>query len=352
MLNFVYWPISAIMWFWREALGLVMDKDLGITWALSIILLVFTVRGLLFFPSLKQMRSMRKMQKIAPQMKELQRKYKNDPMKLNQERKAIQQKEGVSTLAGCVPMLVQIPVFFGLFHVLRMFNRTGTGRGQLGLSFEQNRETANYMFSATDVQSFLDARLFGAPLSGYLSMGSEMYPAFSANGDVDFTRTDIALVTVPLMVFSAFAIHMNARISIARQKNRKAAGLVPAPAADDMMAQQQEAMTGMMNKMMLWFMPLMILATGFLWHVGLLVYMTTSNIWTYFQQKIIFGIVDREEVEEAEAEKTQAREARQKLAPKPGVRPNNPKKASRAERKKSAIEQLRESKEHKDQPES
>ena len=348
MLNFVYWPISAIMWFWREALGLVMDKDLGLTWALSIILLVFTVRGLLFIPSLKQMRSMRKMQKIAPLMKELQRKYKNDPMKLNEERRKIQQKEGVSTLAGCVPMLVQIPVFFGLFHVLRMFNRTGTGAGQLGMSFEENRNTANYIFSAADVQSFLDARLFGAPLSGYLAMPSSMFHAFSANDTVDFTRTNIALVCVPLMIFSAFAIHMNARISIARQKARKEAGLVPAPAADDMMAQQQEMMTGTMNKMMLWFMPLMILGTGFLWHVGLLVYMTTSNIWTFFQQKIIFGIVDREELEEQEAEKADVAEKRQKLAPKPGVRPNNPKKASRAERKKSAIEQLRDSKDQKD----
>ena len=168
MLNFVYWPISAILWFWHKLLSYVLDPGWGITWVLSIVLLTFTIRVFLVKPSLNQMRSSRKMSELQPRMAEIRSKYKNDQQKQMEEIRKVQKEMGVNPIAGCLPLLVQMPVFLGLFHVLRSFNRTGTGSGQLGLSVEQNRNTANYIFSPSDVQSFLDARLFGVPLSSYL----------------------------------------------------------------------------------------------------------------------------------------------------------------------------------------
>ena len=170
MLNFIYWPISAVLWFWHKAFGLIMNPDWGITWALSIVMLTFTVRALLLKPTINSMRSMRKMQILQPQMQAIQEKYKNNPEKMMEETRRVQKEVGASPIKGCLPMLVQMPVFIGLFHVLRSFNRTGTGRGQLGMSIEQNYNTPNYIFGVDDVRSFLEARLFGVPLSAYISV--------------------------------------------------------------------------------------------------------------------------------------------------------------------------------------
>lgn len=314
MLNFVYWPISAILWFWHKLLSYVLDPGWGITWVLSIVLLTFTIRVFLVKPSLNQMRSSRKMSELQPRMAEIRSKYKNDQQKQMEEIRKVQKEMGVNPIAGCLPLLVQMPVFLGLFHVLRSFNRTGTGSGQLGLSVEQNRNTANYIFSPSDVQSFLDARLFGVPLSSYISMPESMYQGFSG---AEFTRTDIMMVAIPLILITATATHFVARMGVNRQKARLASGKQSAPANDQMQMQMD-----MMNRMMVWFMPLTILFTGAFWHIGLLFYMVSNNIWTFFQQRIIFNKMDAEEEAEIQAKK----DAQRASAPKPGVKPNNPKK--------------------------
>lgn len=314
MLNFVYWPISAILWFWHKLLSYVLDPGWGITWVLSIVLLTFTIRVFLVKPSLNQMRSSRKMSELQPRMAEIRSKYKNDQQKQMEEIRKVQKEMGVNPIAGCLPLLVQMPVFLGLFHVLRSFNRTGTGSGQLGLSVEQNRNTANYIFSPSDVQSFLDARLFGVPLSSYISMPESMYQGFSG---AEFTRTDIMMVAIPLILITATATHFVARMGVNRQKARLASGKQSAPANDQMQMQMD-----MMNRMMVWFMPLTILFTGAFWHIGLLFYMVSNNIWTFFQQRFIFNKMDKEEEAEIQAKK----DAQRASAPKPGVKPNNPKK--------------------------
>ena len=314
MLNFVYWPISAILWFWHKLLSYVLDPGWGITWVLSIVLLTFTIRVFLVKPSLNQMRSSRKMSELQPRMAEIRSKYKNDQQKQMEEIRKVQKEMGVNPIAGCLPLLVQMPVFLGLFHVLRSFNRTGTGSGQLGLSVEQNRNTANYIFSPSDVQSFLDARLFGVPLSSYISMPESMYQGFSG---AEFTRTDIMMVAIPLILITATATHFVARMGVNRQKARLACGKQSAPANDQMQMQMD-----MMNRMMVWFMPLTILFTGAFWHIGLLFYMVSNNIWTFFQQRFIFNKMDAEEEAEIQAKK----DAQRASAPKPGVKPNNPKK--------------------------
>ena len=314
MLNFVYWPISAILWFWHKLLSYVLDPGWGITWVLSIVLLTFTIRVFLVKPSLNQMRSSRKMSELQPRMAEIRSKYKNDQQKQMEEIRKVQKEMGVNPIAGCLPLLVQMPVFLGLFHVLRSFNRTGTGSGQLGLSVEQNRNTANYIFSPSDVQSFLDARLFGVPLSSYISMPESMYQGFSG---AEFTRTDIMMVAIPLILITATATHFVARMGVNRQKARLASGKQSAPANDQMQMQMD-----MMNRMMVWFMPLTILLTGVFWQIGVLFYIVSNNIWTFFQQRFIFNKMDKEEEAEIQAKK----DAQRASAPRPGVKPNNPKR--------------------------
>lgn len=314
MLNFVYWPISAILWFWHKVFSFVLSPDAGITWALSIMFLTFTVRAVLVKPMLNTMRSQRKMAEMAPRMQAIREKYKNNQQKIMEETRRLQKELGVNPIAGCLPMLVQAPVFIGLFHVLRSFNRTGEGNFQLGMSIEENRNTPNYIFDVNDVQSFLDARLFGVPLSSFITMPEDMYQAFQP---VDFTQYNIALIAAPMIIIIVIATHMNARLSVERQEARRLAGKSVATGGDQMQMQMQ-----MMNKMMMWVMPATILFTGFVWTIGLLVYMMSNNVWTFFQQRFIFNKIDAEEEAEEEAKK----EAKRSTAPKPGVKPQNPKK--------------------------
>lgn len=324
MLNFIYWPVSAIMWFWHKALSFVLSQDAGVTWALSIVLLVVTLRILLYKPMLKQQRSAIKMQQMQPQMRAIKDKYPNDQQAQAMEMRKLQKEMGVNPVAGCLPALVQIPIFIGLYHVLRSFNRTGEGAGQVGLSVEQNWNTPNYIFDVEAVRSFLEARILGAPLAASIGMGQDQYAAFTAPGTApDFTRTDVMIVAIPLMIISAFATHMNARISVNRTRRRQAEGFQQQ--AEGIAGQQME----LMNRMMLWFVPIMILVSGAIWHIGLLVYMLTNNVWTFFQQRVIFSQLDREEREQRDAELEAKRVAQQKLAPKVGQKPVNPKKGGK-----------------------
>jgi YidC/Oxa1 family membrane protein insertase len=84
-----------------------------------IILLTIIVRLLLVPLSITQTRSMVKMQKIQPELKELQKKYKDDKQKLQQETMEFYKKHNVNPLAGCLPLLLQMPVFFALYQALR-----------------------------------------------------------------------------------------------------------------------------------------------------------------------------------------------------------------------------------------
>ncbi|MDO4911804.1 MAG: membrane protein insertase YidC [Corynebacterium sp.] len=318
MLNFIYWPISAVLWFWHKVFGTVFGSGSGISWVLAIVFLTFTVKAIMLKPTISQMRSMRLMRDMQPRMQEIRNKYKNDQMKQSEEMRKIQKEMGVNPLAGCLPILIQAPVFIGLFHVLRSFNRTGTGPGSLGLSVEENRQIANYIFSPTDVQSFLDAHIFGVPLSAYITMPQDAYSAF---GDTDLTRLKITLVAAPLIIFIALATHFNARFSVDRQKDRVASGKEKAPEANSMAGQMQS-----MNSLMLWVFPAMIFVTGALWHIGLLFYMLSNNVWTFFQQRWLFKKMDAEE----EAELQAKRDAKRASAPKPGQKPVRNKKGQQA----------------------
>jgi YidC/Oxa1 family membrane protein insertase len=89
------------------------------SWGWAVILLTVLVRGLLWPLNLKATRQMKRMSLLAPQMKELQEKYKDDPQKMNAQVMGLYKKFGVNPVSGCLPMVLQIPIFFGLYTMLR-----------------------------------------------------------------------------------------------------------------------------------------------------------------------------------------------------------------------------------------
>ena len=97
----------------------IFGTNSGASWALAIVLLTVGMRLVLFPVFVKQIRNQRAMQTVQPKMKELQAKYKNDKEKLNQEMMALWKEAGANPLSGCLPLLLQIPIFISLFHTLR-----------------------------------------------------------------------------------------------------------------------------------------------------------------------------------------------------------------------------------------
>lgn len=331
MLDFVYYPISGILWVWHRVFGFLLGgfnyengASNGFAWALSVVFLVFTLRLLLYKPFVKQVRTTRQMQELQPQIKALQKKYGKDRQRLAVEMQKLQKEHGFNPLLGCLPMLAQIPVFIGLYHVLQSFNRTGgLGPGRGIITDEQcsppggpiiencryilNANTHNYFFSAADVQSFLEARLFGAPLSSYITQSEVQLRAFTEEftgivglGDMP-QKWHIAVVAIPLMIIAAIATHLNARHSVSRQSAQAAA----------------QSQAQIMNKLVLYVFPFGVLVGGPFLPVAILLYWVSNNAWTLLQQKVVYTKIDQEE----EAKRREAVERRNANAPRPGAKP-------------------------------
>jgi YidC/Oxa1 family membrane protein insertase len=288
VLNFIYYPVSFILWCWHWVFGHVFGESSGIAWALSVVFLVFTLRALLFKPFVGQVRSMRKMQEFAPELQKLKKKYANDKQRQAQEMQKLQSEHGVNPLGGCLPMLVQIPVFIGLFHVLRSFK---PGWGEV------------YFFDAQGVESFVNAKLFGANLSTFITMPVEQLGQFHTE------RTSVMLVAIPMMIVASIATHFTARHSVARQTQS---------ATDN-------PQTAIMNKLTLYIFPLGVLVGGLFFPIAILLYWLSNNGWTLAQQHFVYQRIDREEKEK----KVEATTTRQALAPKPGQKPTTTPKAKR-----------------------
>lgn len=96
----------------------------GLPWAWAIVGLTVIVRTLLVPLTVKQIHSMQNLQRHAPEMKEIQRKYKHDKQKMNEELMAFYKENRINPAASCLPILLQIPIFLALFFVLRDFTDT------------------------------------------------------------------------------------------------------------------------------------------------------------------------------------------------------------------------------------
>jgi YidC/Oxa1 family membrane protein insertase len=279
VLDFIYYPVSFILWCWHWVFGHVFGEASGIAWALAIMFLVFTLRAIMFKPFVKQVRSMRQMQQFAPEIKKIQKKYANDRQRQAQEMQKLQREHGFSPLGGCLPMLIQIPVFIGLYHVLRSF---------------QPGHTENYFFNQHGVDSYVHASLFGARLSNFIAQPTQVLESFGA------TRSAVIIVSIPLMILASVLTHLTARHSAARQN-----------------PESMTPQTAIMQKITMWVFPLGVLVFGFFFPIGLLLYWLANNSWTLMQQRVVYNRIDREEAEK----KVVAAEKRAALGPKPGQKP-------------------------------
>jgi YidC/Oxa1 family membrane protein insertase len=102
-----------------ESVMLFFHDNIGFSWGLSIIFLTIVVRAALIPLTFKQIRSMQSMQRVAPQIKELQAKYKDDKQRLQQETMKFYQENKINPFASCLPLVLQMPVFISLFYMLR-----------------------------------------------------------------------------------------------------------------------------------------------------------------------------------------------------------------------------------------
>jgi YidC/Oxa1 family membrane protein insertase len=102
-----------------EQVLLFFHDQIGVGWGFSIIMLTITVRAILLPLTFKQFKGMQAMQRLAPEMKRLQEKYKDDRQRLNQEMMKFYSENKVNPLASCLPLVAQMPVFISLFYMLR-----------------------------------------------------------------------------------------------------------------------------------------------------------------------------------------------------------------------------------------
>ena len=102
-------------------------SNLGLTWAWSIVATTVLVRMILVPLTIRQIHSMQNLQRYAPQMKEIQKKYKGDKQKQNEELMKFYRENQINPAASCLPMLLQLPVFIALYYTLKHFTRTSTG---------------------------------------------------------------------------------------------------------------------------------------------------------------------------------------------------------------------------------
>jgi len=240
ILSPLYFLVSWIMigwhWVFSEFLGI---GHSGVTWALAIIGLVVVIRILLIPLFVRQIRSQRNMQMLQPKVREIQKKYKGDRERLQQETMKLYKDTGTNPFASCLPILMQAPFLFALFRVL-----DGIAKGNERGAFESHPEL---------FESARSAEIFGAPLSATFL-------------DAPNTQTRvIAVVMVVLMTLTTFLTQ--------RQIMRKN---MPKEALEGPFAQQQ--------KILLYVLPLVFAFSGVYFPLGVVLYWLTSNLWTMGQQ--------------------------------------------------------------------
>ena len=245
------WLVSIIMVGFHDGLSFIgLPAANGWTWTLSIIGLVLVIRAALIPVFVKQIKAQRGMQLLQPDLKKLQTKYKGKTDQLSrqamaQEQMALYKKHGTNPFSACLPMLIQMPFFFALFQVLSGISTAkNAGQGIGALSHEQ-------------VVQFDQSSIFGAPLSASLLHGG-------APG------SEVAVWTLSIIMILAMTASQ-----FITQKQIMAKNMSEEALASPFMRQQ---------KMMLYILPLVFGIGGINFPIGVLIYWTTTNLWTMGQQ--------------------------------------------------------------------
>jgi YidC/Oxa1 family membrane protein insertase len=261
-------------------------------YGLAIIVLTLLVRIVLLPLTIRQTRSMREMQMIQPEIKRIQAKYKGNRQKMNEEMMGLYKEHGVNPLGGCLPLLLQMPVFIALFHVLRqplayMGYKASNGNGFAPLQgvegimrTVQDSSLAQGLAEVPDkVNTFLYVMRLDCTATATLPFGDVMNPAGPPSACEKGLVTAIPyLLLIALMGLST--LYSQKQL----QASRPPGGAGPTDAA----SQQQQ--------LMMKIMPLMFVVFGFGFPAGLTLYWTTSNLWTIVQQAMMIRLVPHKEL--------------------------------------------------------
>ena len=175
VLNPLYVVVTKVILAIHSVLAPLFGKTSGVSWGLSLFFLTVLVRILLFPIFVKQIKTQRAMSELAPKVKELQTKYKKDRERMNQEVMALYKEHNANPLMGCLPLLLQMPVFYALFHVLRYIaehggQAGGTSKGVAACTaYLQTKPkgfgSAKYGWSPDTLCTAGHAKVFGVPLA-------------------------------------------------------------------------------------------------------------------------------------------------------------------------------------------
>jgi YidC/Oxa1 family membrane protein insertase len=243
----IRWVVEAILVGWHTVLEAVgFSPDAGVTWVLSIVLLTIIVRVALIPIFVRQIKNQRRMMEVAPQLKKIQDKYKGKKDQfsreaMSRETMALYKETGTNPLSSCLPLLIQMPVFFSLYTVL---HNAQTGKVGIGLL---NRDLSD---------SFAKARLLGAPLHETFTTAS----------------------TPVVQIIAGFMIVIMTASQFYTQLQLTSKNMSPETKASPMYRQQ---------KMLLYVLPLVFLFSGLSFPLGVMFYWLTSNVWTMGQQFIV-----------------------------------------------------------------
>ena len=242
ILHPIYYAVTWVMVTFHTILGWALGKNSheSLKWTLSIVLLVVLIRVILIPLFVKQIKSQRAMTALQPHMKEIQKRHKDDRQKQSEEMMKLYKEHKTNPLAPCLPLLAQAPIFFALFRVL-----SGIAHNK---SYVPNVLTTNLLATAHD------AKFLGAPISdSFLSS--------------HITSTKI--VTVCLIAFMSAT-------TFTTQRQLMVKGMPKLDPSNNMMAQQQ--------KIMLYIFPVIFAISGVNFPIGVLIYWSTTNLWTFGQQ--------------------------------------------------------------------
>ena len=240
MLDPLYWLVSAVMVTIHRALSPVFGETSGVTWSLSIVGLVVLIRVLLIPLFVRQIKSQRALTALSPEMKKIQQKYKDDRQKQSEELMKLYKTHKTNPLASCFPIIAQAPIFFALFTVLNGIGKNPPiARGALTQKLAEQAAQANF---------------FGAPISQTF-LGSDI--------------TTVKIVTVLLIVFMSLT-------TFTTQRQLMVKGMPKMDTRNNMMLQQQ--------KILLYLFPIIFAVSGVNFPIGVLIYWSTTNLWTWGQQ--------------------------------------------------------------------
>nr|WP_237554737.1 membrane protein insertase YidC [Streptomyces sp. SID4948] len=248
ILNPLYDAVSWIIVQFHAFYGLIFAPNSGWAWGLSIVSLVVLIRTALIPLFVKQIKSTRNMQVLQPKMKAIQERYKNDRQKQSEEMMKLYKETGTNPLSSCLPILVQSPFFFALYHVL-----SNVAKGnQVGVIHENL------------VRSAQSAHIFGAPLP------AKFLDSATTLAHLGTTQTEVRIVTIIMIVLMSFSQFYTQRQLMTKNVDMS----VNTP-----FMQQQ--------KMLMYVFPLIFAVFGIIAPVGVLLYWLTTNVWTMAQQLVV-----------------------------------------------------------------